>query len=237
MACPYLTTMIQYYVEGHPRQKHHLANERLGEHRRAYAFRGNVFSYIMPWEMILASASMSTSQDFLKHWPHPPRMVANMIKVLFANTTDEHTLGHLKELHIRSFVLVGLARIYLENGHEDMIRLGCDDVELADEGERKRHALQHYMDRVRHLYPPEIFGDPDDPQANGGILKEVAELSRAAMSKAKVNAPSGETPFEYKNAMGPEPESTEDLSKLFATERAKTIVEDHRGEAMLGSNM
>ena len=172
IACPYLTTMIQYYVEGHPEQRHHLANEPLGEHARAMAFRGNVYAYQMPWEMIVASASLATSQDFLPNWPQPPRVVSNLIKVLLVNTTEEHTLGHLKELHIRSLVLVGLARIYIENGHEDMIQLGADPK--AERGVQQTQAFGLYCQRVKHLYPPEIFGDPDDPTSNGGILKEMA---------------------------------------------------------------
>ena len=155
VACPYLTTIVQYYVEGHPREKHHLANERMGEHARAYAFRGNVFAYQLPWEMILASAATATSADFLKHWPQPPELVAHLIKAQFVNTTEEHTLGHLKELHIRSFVLVGLARIYIEHGHEDMIKLGMTG-EHADVENKKKAALDAYMARVQHLYPSDV---------------------------------------------------------------------------------
>ena len=65
VACPYLTTIVQYYVEGYPRQRHHLADERIGEHARAMAFRGNVWAYHLPWEMILQGASRATSADFV----------------------------------------------------------------------------------------------------------------------------------------------------------------------------
>ena len=150
IACPYLTTMVQYYVEGKPGQKHHLGNERLGEHSRAMAFRGNIYAYHLPWEMILASAAQSTSQDFLKLWPQPPEVVCNLIKVLLVNTSEEHTLAHLKELHIRSFVLVGLARILIANGHEDMVNLGADPD--ASKAEQKEQAFKRYCDRVKHLY-------------------------------------------------------------------------------------
>ena len=236
VACPYLTTIVQYYVEGHPRQRHHLANERVGEHERAYAFRGNVFAYHLPWEMIQASACTATSADFLQHWPHTPSMVSHLIKVLFVNTTEEHTLGHLKELHIRAFVLVGLARIYIENGHEDMIRLGCTDA-CEDVAQRKKRALDEYIARVKHLYPPDVFGDPTDSRANGGILNEIAEMSRLAMTKQKLGTAATDTPFEQKNATGADTSPTEDLRNIFDKERPKSIVEDHRGEEMLGQNV
>ena len=99
-------------------------------------------------------------------------MVSHLVKAVFVNTTEEHTLGHLKELHIRAFVLVGLARIYIDNGHEDMIRLGCPDAAKHDtETAQKQAAIDAYVERVKHLYPPDVFGDPSDPRANGGILK------------------------------------------------------------------
>ena len=63
--------------------------------------------------------------------------------------------GHLKELHIRSFVLVGLARIYIEHGHEDMITLGMTG-EHADVENKKKAALDAYMTRVQHLYPSDV---------------------------------------------------------------------------------
>ena len=174
--------MVQYYVEGKPGQKHHLGNERLGEHSRAMAFRGNIYAYHLPWEMILASAAQSTSQDFLKFWPQPPEVVCNLIKVLLVNNTEEHTLAHLKQLHIRSFVLVGLARILIANGHEDMVKLGADPD--ASKAEQKEQAFKRYCDRVKHLYPPETYGDPDSEESNGAMLKEIAELAKANKSKA-----------------------------------------------------
>ena len=148
VACPYLTTIVQYYVEGHPRQRHHLADERMGEHERAMAFRGNVFAYHLPWEMILQAASTATPADFLKHWPQKPSTVSHLVKALFVNTTEEHTLSHLKELHIRAFVLVGLGKIYIENGHEDMIKLGCPDAAEHDYDAKKEAAIESYTKEV-----------------------------------------------------------------------------------------
>ena len=84
-------------------------------------------------------------------------MVSHLVKAVFVNTTEEHTLHHL-------------ARIYIENAHEDMIRLGCPEAAKHDtESARKEAAINAYLERVKHLYPPEQFGDPTDPQSNGGV--------------------------------------------------------------------
>ena len=139
--------------------------------------------------------------------------------MLLVNTTEEHTLGHLKELHIRSFVLVGLARIYIENGHEDMIKLGLPAGDTPDD--RRQSVLQRYKERVRHLYPPSRFGDPDDPSSNGGVLQEMAELARATQTKQRSDNHGADTAFENKNAVGPDAASVDDLRTLFDTERPK----------------
>ena len=94
--------------------------------------------------------------------------------------------------------VVGLARIYIENGHEDMIRLGCAD-QNADASEQKRIALDEYTERVRHLYPAEVFGDPSEQKGNGGILREVAEMAR--VQRAKHARGESDVPFEAKNAV------------------------------------
>ena len=116
-ACPLFTALVVYYVEGHPKERHHLGSE-LGQQERGYAVRGNVFSYILPWEAILRSAMDLSTDDVFKSWPHPPEAVAHMIRFLFKDASDEHCMAHLKELRVRSHVLVGLGRIYIEHLHD-----------------------------------------------------------------------------------------------------------------------
>ena len=117
-ACPFFSSLVTYYVEGKGKERHHLAGEELGRLERAYAARGNIYSYILPWESILRAAAKVTSVDVFKSWPHPPHVVAHMIRFIFKGTDEEQCLSFLKELRIRSHVLVGLGRIYAEHLHE-----------------------------------------------------------------------------------------------------------------------
>ena len=48
-ATPVLTCLISYYVEG---DRGHLLNAEQHRPRHAYAVRGNVYSFHMPWEEI-----------------------------------------------------------------------------------------------------------------------------------------------------------------------------------------
>ena len=90
--------LVNYYVEGKSKERHHLASEELGQLERAYATRGNVFSYILPWESILRNAAAVTTDAVFESWPHPPHVVAHMVRFLFYGTTEEHCMKHLKEL-------------------------------------------------------------------------------------------------------------------------------------------
>ena len=60
------SSLVTYYVEGKGNERHHLAGEELGRLERAYASRGNIYSYILPWEPILRAAAKVTSVDVFK---------------------------------------------------------------------------------------------------------------------------------------------------------------------------
>ena len=74
--------------------------------------------YILPWESILRNAASVTSNELFKAWPHPPDVGAHMIRFIFHGADEQHCMAWLKELHVRSHVLVGLGRIYAEHLHE-----------------------------------------------------------------------------------------------------------------------
>ena len=114
-----------------------------------------------------------------------------------------------------------------------MILLGCPDAaQLDTERSRKDAAINAYVERVKHLYPPEQFGDPTDPRSNGGVLKELAELSRLRQRQGadKTRTPDG--PFPQKNATGPDGEGTTELARLFDTAPRSSIAEDYRQELL-----
>ena len=59
---PLFTALITYYVEGN---KGHMLNVRQHKPQRAYAIRGNVYSFHMPWEDIAAKLGAITAEDAL----------------------------------------------------------------------------------------------------------------------------------------------------------------------------
>ena len=115
--------------------------------------------------------------DVFKSWPHPPDVVAHMIRFIFKGTDEEQCLSFLKELRIRSHVLVGLGRIYAEHLHEIFT-----ESSVAKSLLNRAQNLAEYEAGVRRHYPDEKFGGQE-----GGLCDEikttVLELVRSNQGK------------------------------------------------------
>ena len=53
IAAPVFSGLITYYIEGPPRERHNLMDSTLGKAARSYGVRGNIFSFLLPWEHVL----------------------------------------------------------------------------------------------------------------------------------------------------------------------------------------
>ena len=71
IAAPVWTTMICYYLE---EDYGHLMTEPLFDKRHRVGARGNVFSYVMPWEEILQGLLDLSNTDAVGP-PHPPEFL------------------------------------------------------------------------------------------------------------------------------------------------------------------
>ena len=117
--------------------------------------------------------------DVFKSWPHPPHVVAHMIRFIFKGTDEEQCLSFLKELRIRSHVLVGLGRIYAEHLHEMFA-----ESSVAERLLNRAQNFAAYEAGVRRHYPEEKFGGQE-----GGLCDEikntVLDLLRSNQSREK----------------------------------------------------
>ena len=156
-----------------------MAGEELGRAERASGTRGNIYSYILPWESILRDAASVTSAELFKSWPHPPDVVAHMIRFIFQGADEQHCMAWLKELHVRSHVLVGLGRIYAEHLHELV-----SETPTAKELLSRAQNIAHYGINVRKHYPDEKFGS-----AEGGLSDEIREAALDALKKSRRKSP------------------------------------------------
>ena len=117
-AAPLFTTLVTYYVEGVPG---HLMNEPVGSQSKSYAVRGNIFSYILPWDQIQAHLNQDLEEtDDIDKLPHLPKKLAEWVRLVFKNG-DTEKLHRVSELKVRSRILRQLGRIYLQHHHEDFV--------------------------------------------------------------------------------------------------------------------
>ena len=116
-ACPILTSLVVYYIEG---EKHHLVQTELGQQERTHAVRGNVFSFLMPWEEIQMHMHELVSDEEMATWPLPPALLTQVVR-LVVKSGSSPMLEKVKELKVRAHVLLGLGRMYIERGHHDCL--------------------------------------------------------------------------------------------------------------------
>ena len=75
-ACPVFTCLITYYVEG---DRGHLMNVEHHRPNRAYAVRGNVYSFYMPWEEVASKLGNVLENDNLVVLPHTEETLASLV--------------------------------------------------------------------------------------------------------------------------------------------------------------
>ena len=57
IACPVFSGLVTYYIEGDASQRGNMMQETLGKPQRAWAVRGNLFSFLLPWERVMSQLS------------------------------------------------------------------------------------------------------------------------------------------------------------------------------------
>ena len=75
---PYWTCVMVYYVEG---DYGHLMDEEVGQRRWRTAARGHAFSYVMPWEEIVASINSSTADADIADLPRPVDTLLHLFRI------------------------------------------------------------------------------------------------------------------------------------------------------------
>ena len=87
-------------------------------------------------------------------------------------------MAHLKELHVRSHVLVGLGRIYAEHLHEVV-----KDTSIATLLKDRAATFARYEANVRRIYPEERFGGE-----TGGLSIELQAAADDTIKRMQATA-------------------------------------------------
>ena len=91
----------------------------LGNAQKSWGVRGNVFSFLLPWESVLRQLFLKIEDGDLSQWPLAPDMARQLVRVSLTRG-PEALVSKFKELSIRSGVVKRLAHIYIEKGGQDL---------------------------------------------------------------------------------------------------------------------
>ncbi len=105
--------MICFYVEG---DFGHLMTEELSGQRYRTMVKGSCFSVQMPWEDILESLRDSCESSDLEHLPRPEECLKYMLR-LHLQIGGIDFSKHLRQVHVRPFVLIRLLEQLIDQGH------------------------------------------------------------------------------------------------------------------------
>ena len=81
IACPIFAGLITYYIEGDAHQRGHLMEEAIGTPQRAYAVRGNCFSFLLPWDKVMKKLSQAFAEGDFTAWPLDQDSAAQIVWV------------------------------------------------------------------------------------------------------------------------------------------------------------
>jgi len=215
--CPAWTTLICFYME---EDCGHLMNEVQHAPQYKTAVRGNIFSFPMPWVEIMKSLLLAKeprkSGDPLV--PHPPQILAHMVRLHLKLNSNDIT-NHLKEIKVRTHVLLQLGYDLIEAHHPALVkRTNAGPVTLAS----IRRIKEEYERTVARHYP-----SPTDPDgARQAQLREEGVVPDAVLQVCleSMNKKQTQSPLQEKNAT-PSPGAME-ADKVFDAVQPQLVVSE-----------
>lgn len=127
--------LVTYYIEGPPAQRRNLMDTTVAKANVSWGVRGNLFSFLLPWERILSELFQKVEDGNLSSWPLEPKEALKLVRVKFENGS-ETMLDKFRDLYVRSKVVKRLAGIYVERKINDLReRAGVIQIHSVQKGE------------------------------------------------------------------------------------------------------
>ena len=215
IACPIFSGLVTYYVEGTASERGHLMEEALARPQRAWAVRGNLFSFLLPWESVMSQLSKCFISGDFREWPLDQATACGVCRVRFVRTV-ESVVDKFAELRVRSQVVKDMANIYIRRHIADLstrphvLKLRAD-MPGASLQERFK---AHIDSRVDAEYPPEHF------DTAAGAVPEA--ISRSVSDVRPANDPSA---FDMKQSTMPDAPATQ-AADVFNGVRPSIVVDE-----------
>ena len=132
-ACPVWTSVVCFYLE---QDRGHLLEEDIHKAEHRVAIRGNVSSFSMPWEDIMAT--LDPTHQGHRTWeslPHSPATLQALVKITVKGTRYNEALEWVSGAKIRPWVVIALLQHLVDLGHpicQDRDSPDQDKVRIAE---------------------------------------------------------------------------------------------------------
>ena len=113
----------------------------------AYGVRGNVFSFLLPWENVMSKLSKAFAEGDLTEWPLDQATACQVVRVQLIRG-HANLLDQFKELKVRSQVVKELANIYIDRQCDDLLQ-SYKAMKLKLSSSKKgpaREILRHHIE-------------------------------------------------------------------------------------------
>ena len=129
-ASPVWTSVINYYLEA---DRGNLIEEHLHRPEHRTAIRGNVSSFSIPWEEVLAALAPDTQRATTwEKLPHPPQVLQAIVKVNVKGMLYNEAIEWVAGARIRPWVVVALLHHLIDLQHPMCSSpLSADDAKAA----------------------------------------------------------------------------------------------------------
>ena len=203
IACPVFSGLVTYYIEGDATERGHMMADPLAKPQRAWAVRGNIFSFLLPWEKVMAQLSKCFLTGDFRDWPLDQSTVCELVRVRIVRAMKDPKT-HYRELRVRSQIVKGMANLYMERHVQDLgrrfrvLKLMQVTPEHTEEGAERpsmtKQIRNHIEARVDREYPAAVFGSEA-----GAIPPQIQEMLEAGDAQ-----PDSSTGFDMKQATMPD---------------------------------
>lgn len=186
-ACPVWTSMVCYYLEA---DRGHLMDEDIHRADHRIAVRGNVSSFSMPWEEILAT--LDPTRDGHKTWgtlPHSKDTLRALVKISVKGMRHNEAIQWVSGAKIRPWVVTALLHHLIDLQHP--MCTAIDSPDMAKEKVSERVTLAYGTEETEPL----VDTPPDAAQPS--IADRVAERTQPFVNNPKHAAQSSQTPLKH----------------------------------------
>ena len=181
-ASPVWTSVINYYLEA---DRGNLIEEHVHRPQHRTAIRGNVSSFSIPWEEVLAALAPETRQNTSwERLPHPPHVLQAIVKVNIKGMLYNEAIEWVAGARIRPWVVSALLHHLIDIQHP----MCASDVsaEEAKAAVTQRVTRIYGVDETR---PVVDWNEPSSPTGTASTARPCARRQSSAQAAVTRSRP------------------------------------------------